>query len=203
MRKVPRHYQGDEITKEVISEIKEIAKKRYDSNIYKRCYEKINNMNDLKKFHGTYNAEDIILGEDWFINYFKTGSLHILEWVALEESSDKLLQTKEMLITLKNLILENGEKYISTCLRHDTSYKIYQKFLDKGFFIEGSSVIFWEGTAPKEAQKWINKILVNYDFFEEYFNDENREIKEEYEKYIIHDISFVPSNKFIKRFGKN
>ena len=27
MRKVPRHYHGDEITKEVISEIKEIAKK--------------------------------------------------------------------------------------------------------------------------------------------------------------------------------
>lgn len=199
------HYHGKEITKAVISDIKKIARKRYDNNIYIKSYAKLQNVYDLEMLHGnhSYNGEDIILGEDWFINYSKTGALNILEWVSLEKSSDKMQQIKEMLMALKNIIKENENINIRANMRHDTSYKIYKKYRDNNYFFESYEWIFFDDQRPKKMQNWIDNIEEKYLTVEEGLNDKNLEIKEEYGKYIIHAVCFVPTKKLMKKIDKN
>lgn len=201
MRKEPVNYSGIQIDNNVINRFKLIAKSRYDKNIYDEYFGAIRTLNDLCNTHDTTsNEENIILGEDWVVMYaIKDFKIEILEWIALD-NDNKFIQTKEMLNVFKNILLLSKGKYISAFMRHDTSYKFYLSFLKKYYFQEYSNSSIIDFCSPYEMTVIIDKLRKKYNTIEEYLNDDFSKKYPEYEKYILHNIDFGITKKFIKKY---
>lgn len=204
MRKQPEHYWGAQINDYVIKRINEIAKLRYEPIIYDNDFSCVNNLDELCNLDGTVLEEkNIILGEDWFIIYndLKYGIL-IQDWVAVDDLKDSLIRTSEMLSAIKNILLLSEGKRIYAWMRHDTSYQFYLRYLKHGYFEEFCNDCDVYNHIPDDIDVIINKLIKKYITIEEYFADENREDYKECEKYILHDVGFKLTKKFINRYKK-
>lgn len=202
MRRQQIHYSGTKINNDVIDKIKLIAKSRYDKVIYDKYFDDINNLSDLCSAYDTSeDEENIVLGEDWFIAYSVDDyKIEILEWVAINKVENKIGQVKEMLDVFKEILLLSNQKYISAFMRHDTSYKFYLTFLNKGYLKEYYNEAIIDFCRPYEMSVIIENLKKKYITIEEYFNDESAKSYPEYEKYILHNINFGTTKKFIKKY---
>ena len=191
-------FKGEEITTKQIAAIKRIARKRYSKEIYREYFLHIKDVKDLARLQGIQvPRETIAIGTDWFLCYTESDyHVEILEWVALD-NENKLKQSIEMMHTLKQILLKNKKKVFMASMRHDTSYEMYQKMLQEGFFKELSHKRVIDCAAPKA----MDKIEAFNDLTTLLSNDIPDEYKE-YLKYILHHMQFMLSNKFVKKYEK-
>ena len=206
MRKKTEYYNGREITRSVLKRVNLIDLKRIQEGINQFSMEEVKSLKALCKIHGV-NQEDehLILGEDWYILYTDISDIEIeiKDWVAVSNVENKFSQAMEMFNALKIILLEHASHDIYGTLRHSTSYKFYQKFLEEGYLEEQLSTIDFDDYLPKiEAIK--EKILSEYDSLYAYLADESRERYEEsaLEDYIYYDVCFNITDAFKKRYKK-
>lgn len=207
MRQKVEHYSGHKITNKVFKKISLIDLKRIQEGVTQFSIERIKNLKQLCKIHDTIKAQEhIILGEDWYISYTKINEdeISINDWVAINNVENKFAQTMEMFNALKKILLENSQAIIYSMLRHSTSYPFYKKLLNEGYIEEGYDIIDFDD-CTEELERIKEEILLEYDSFEEYLLDENRDKYEEYfiEDYIYHEVSFNMTESFTNRYTKS
>lgn len=116
-------FNGKEIDKIKIDKLKNIAYRRYSSSIYEEYFADINSVNDLAYLHDiNVKDENLAFGMDWFMCYSVTDyNVTILEWVSLN-TKYKMQQVVEMMNFLKQLFIQNKDKWFTADMRHDTSF---------------------------------------------------------------------------------
>lgn len=191
-------YEGTEINTKEIQKLKDIAFQRYPIKIFNDYFENVNDIEDLAKLHNVnINTERLVLGNDWFLCYSETERyIKILEWVSLD-SGNKMLQLSEMIHVLKKLFIKNKNKLFIADMRHDTSYKVYLKMLQNGYFKEIYHEYVVDCAAPQHF-KYNN--MEKYNTIEEFLASKDAKIKTEYLKYILHYLNFEITDKFIKKY---
>lgn len=203
MRKKVVHYQGKEITEEVIKTICIIAIKRYDESPHPLTHEGINNLSEMCQWHNTIPFEEnVILGEDWYIIYAnRLREIEILEWVSIGKVPNKLEQTIEMLNEFKKVLLLSENRKVSTHMHHLTSYPFYEKLLKAGYFEEIYNYPQIEHNIVPGSKEAIEEIVKKYGSLYEYLKSNNKEYQY-LEQCIYHDINFKITTNFIKRYQK-
>lgn len=146
MRKI-EIFQGKEITEAKINKIKQILFSRMSSyKFYKSSWQSIETVEEMAA-DDEIKLEDeyLILGKDWFLCYtFDNNYFYFLEWGAIDNKSEKFIQSIEMLNNLKKLILEHRNKQFIADMRHNTSFQFYSKMKDNGYFKEIAHTIYSE-----------------------------------------------------------
>lgn len=205
MKNTIHHYTGYEITPEIVAQKNLIGMRRYSAGYYSFLFDDINTLEDMITYLAC-NPEDmnIILGDDWYIAYTMNDSeIEITEWIDIPRENDVMSQTSEMLRAMISILLLGEGKDIYATMRHHTSYKFYQKLKQLGFVEELYRWSQLEDERPLELDRTIHILNEKYDDLNEYFSDENREHFPEYAEYVFHDIMFVITDKFIKKYKKD
>jgi len=202
MRKI-NHYQGKEITKDIIDKINEIAKKRYDEKTMNERNEGISPLTNGYLWNNTRRSEEnVILGVDWFITYAdKKNQIEILEWVSLENISNKFEQTIEMFTAFRKILLLSKDRKIDAYMKHLTSYPFYKKLLQEEYFEEIYDYPQIEHGIIEGSKEDIKEIIKKYGSLSQYLKSNNNEYSH-LEQCIYHDTTFKITNKFIKRYQK-
>lgn len=193
-------YKDRQINIRVLKKIRRIAKERCTEKIYIEYFKCI--VSELECYKYSKDTSTIIvLGEDWFLVYEVTeSSIAIHNWVALDTSKNKFAQTIEMISALKKILLDNQDKSFHACMRHDTSYQFYLCMLANGLLEEVSDTIAFDepGVLPPaldslriEKGNMLPEELLNSDYAKKY---------QECLHYILHDIEFQVSDKFVNRY---
>lgn len=204
MRKV-EIFIGHEIDKEKIKKMKSIAYKGFKNFRFKRAFKTWHNINSLEPPHFVdINNEVLVLGEDWFLLYnIEDYAIRISSWVAIDYPETKLAQSIEMMTVLKELLLKYQDRRFDAKLRHLTSYQIYKKMLDKGYFCEACHTV--------ETLCAPNNIDLEFDFlydtapgnnelFEFYLSTDEGKKHPEYLEYIAHFIIFNVTPIFLEKY---
>lgn len=203
MRQEIKHYQGKEITKDIIIKLNQISIKKYNEGIYTTMYEQIDTLEELCLWHNTsINEENVILGEDFYIIYAnRIRNIEILEWVALNTGKNKLTQTIEMFNELKKILLLSKDKRIKANMKHTTSYPFYQLLLSRNYFDEICDYPQIDFAELPNGKKTIKEILKKYKTLSNYLKSNTSEFLE-LENYISHEAEFKITDKFIKKYQK-
>lgn len=209
MRKI-EIYNGKEIDKEKINKIKQIAADSYAIPIYESSYHNINNIDQLAILHDVYVEDEIlILGEDWFLCYYVSeNEVAFLEWVAISNVSSKFVQSIEMMNVFNSILFKHKNKRFIAEMRHDTSYQIYSKMLQRGYFEEENhtlDIYNCDGLEPI-AIKILEYSCKNLEYddshIKEFLKSTETLKHPEYLNYILHCISFQVTDAFSKRYAK-
>ena len=202
MREKVKHYQGKEITTEVIRKMNLIELLRQREGLTTFTIENIDNLEELCNYHDTKEEqENIIFGQDWYLMYTTyNDELEIQEWISINNVKDKLVQTMEMFKWIKKILLENKDKTIYSTLRHSTSYNFYKLFLEKGYIDEIYKSIDIEDDIPED----LLSLIENRDnsSLEEYLDNEKEEILNDLPDFIFHNVEFWVTDKFIEKHNK-
>ena len=201
------YYEGEQISDDVIFLAKDIISKC--DNAWILSWRDIDCVEDLCSFHGSYlDEERMFLGEDWVISYvdsFDDDEIYIGQWARCE-SDNKFLQSVEMMMALKKILLNSNGRKISCGMRHDTSFPFYQSFLKKGFLEELSSSTEVDNYLynSKELNRVIKSILNEYNSLDDYFSNRGYdEFPSRFHKLIFHEVSFCVTDRFVKRYKKD
>ena len=182
---------GYDITNDYIDKLKIIAYSGYNDIIYNNYFEKINNIKKLVGIHqgnsNDYyiNLETLAITDTWFICYILENTyLKILEWVSIKDIciSDKY----QMMNYLKELLLDCKNINIYATLRHDTSYNIYSKLCNRGYFNTIYDKIMIDISTPYYIKSIINMDNINKDYY----------------NYILHNIKFTINDSFYNTYQK-
>ena len=189
-------YKGNEVDRDKIQKIKGIAKKGYSPAIFNEYFQNLNDVEDLSHLHGiSIDMERLIIGSNWFICYSESKYyVTILEWISVDERKN-MKQTLEMMNTLKQIFIANKGKVFAADMRHDTSYKMYLKMLQDGYFKEINHQYMIDCAAPDEIQE------IKYKYIEDFLTSSTSDDYVEYFKYILHHLSFILTDKFIEKYG--
>lgn len=204
MREKVKHYQGKEITSEVIRKMNLIELLRQKEGLTTFTIENVDNLEELCNYHDTKpEQENIIIGEDWYLMYTTyKNEIEIQEWISINNVKDKLVQTMEMFKWIKKILLENKDKTIYSTLRHSTSYKFYKLFLEKKYITETNKNIDIAEDITKDLLSLIENVDKNNTSLEQYLNLEKEEILEDLSDFIFHNVEFKVSDKFIEKHNK-
>lgn len=191
-------FNGKEINKSKIEILKNIASRRYTKEIYIEYFSDIKNVSDLAYLHNvSIGKEKLVIGTDWFLCYTESDyHVQISEWVSID-NEHKIQQVAEMMTILKKIFLQNKEKIFIADMRHDTSYGMYLKMAQSGFFQELSHTCIVDCAAPNQVQDLKRKFKNIEDFLASDISYDYAE----YYKYILHNLSFSITDKFIKKYG--
>ncbi len=197
-------YKGKEIDNEKIAKIKKIAKARYAKEIYDTTFLSIDSIENFAYYLHDIPVEDeiLVLGEDWFLCFTVSDNIvEFLEWVAVDNKSTKLAQSIEMMNVLKRILFECRNKEFHAAMRNDTSYQLYSKMLQRGYFKETSctfDIDYCNGFAPEQ----VRNIYYNYPNINDFLNSDESKSHSEYLKYILHCLTFYVTDKFIDKYFK-
>ena len=199
-----RIYRGNKISEDLIQELKNIAQKRYSKDIYEEYFWGIKTIKDLCDLHSTkMNEETLVLGTDWFLCYKDSKfEIQFLEWVSLD-NDNKIKQTIEMMEFFKHMIINNKDKFFYASMRHNTSYKIYSILKQKGFFKQYKNEVIIDFVAPYQIQNIIQKYKEEYNSLDEFLASNERNMYDEYLKYVLHNVEFSITEKFVDKYDKN
>lgn len=202
MRKEVKHYQGYEITIELLSKLFAINTIRGFKVEGCIPYDDIEDIEELSLCINT-EVENIhlLLAQDWYITYIVTNdTIEILEWVSIIPKGDILKQSLEMLRYIVKILLESKNNKVTAVMRHSTSYKFYCLAKKIGYIEEIKDNLGIEDTIPTCVIAESNQPLPKDDELLEFLKDENR--PKEYDEYIHHDITFSLTKKFYNRYSK-
>lgn len=196
-------YKGNEIDKSKIATLKKIAYNSYDDRIYVDHFADIYDIKGLAGLHCvSIDTENLVLGTDWFLCYSESNNfIHILEWVCVD-NGNIIKQTAEMMGVLKKIFLQNKEKYFIADMRQDTSYAMYLKMLERGYFHEFRREYTIDCSAPLEVYDIKNELIEKYNNEEEFLAYYDSKEYNEYFEYLLYHISFIVTNKFMEKYGK-
>ncbi len=201
MKRTVNIYQGKEISPKEIEIIKRIAQKKYSPEIYQEYHEFLTDVESIATIYETdINNLFLILGEDWFLIYENEEDVGVLEWVALDDTDNKMKQIMEMLKTLKEILLQNKDKYFVVSMRHNTSYQFYQKMLKKGYFEEDYHELTIDIACPDQLANTFEEMGFLDDA--SMLENPNLKISKGDQAYIFHNIDFFVSDKFINKYEK-
>lgn len=213
IRNKPIEYNGNEINLDIVNKYREICCSRYDSAIYEKYFKNLKSVDDFYNLYGPLvnSKEDLhlLLGEDWFILYIEsTIYIEVLEWVAVNNVDNKLVQIKEMLTAIRNMLLTkvdntDVQKIIMADLRHDSSYKLYQKALDKGYIISRMDELFFDRSMPEEFEKKILEEKQKHENVKDFIDVITQEDEQEYYKFFIHQTQFYATKDFIDKHTRS
>lgn len=203
MRKI-NHYVGYEITNEIIDRINLMAMSRYDEGVFSVLYEGVDTLDRLCSWHGSVpDEENVVMGEDWVIVYVKRDNeLELVEWLDVDMSNDKFLQTMEMFNAMKKILLDNSGLKLVADMRHDTSYQFYKMMHKKGYLETKKEVIGCEESAPGDVLDYADKIIEEYGSYDAYFDGDLRDVRDDYGRYFYHSLTFGVTDKFVKKYSK-
>lgn len=199
-----KHYNGIDITPNLISQKNLIAMRRYSEGYYSFLFDGIDTVDDIC-YWCDCNKEDLnlILGKDWYIMYvIRPDEIEITEWINIPREKQIIEQTNEMLKSMISILLLSEGKEVFASMRHHTSYKFYEKLKRLGYVEELFIHSKMEMEIPLELDKIVHVLAEKYEDLDEYFADEQREHFPEYGEYVYHDIRFCITDKFIKRYKK-
>ena len=196
-----KFYKGVEITPSIIETIKNIAYSGYPADIYSEYFNDIYEVDDLAYMQDVEVADEVlVLGDEWFLLYTdEENFISFLEWVS-NESNNKIRQSIEMMNILRQILIQNKDKMFIAGMRHNSSYQMYKKMLQRGYFEEESHECTIDTSCSEEfpfhylAYSDINYIEKTLEL------EENRRYKE-YFKYIIHQLIFGVTDKLSDDYG--
>lgn len=196
-------FKGKEISKSKIEILKSIAYRRYSREIYNEYFNSIEDVKDLAYLHDvSIDMENLVIGTNWFLCYTETDyDVQISEWVSID-IGNKIQQVAEMMSTLKKIFLQNSDKLFIADMRHDTSYVMYLKMLQRGYFQEFRHEYIIDCAAPNQVQDLKIKFMKKFNSIEDFLASDVSNDYTEYFKYILHRLSFVITSKFIKKYDK-
>lgn len=203
MRKEVKHYQGMDITREVINEMFFICAKRnfkVDGTI---PYEDIESIDDITHWYECEPEEmNVLLGEDWFMTYKDNGGiLEIVEWVSIEEVENKFHQVLEMKKHIIKLLLTAKEKSIESIMKHSTSYRFYDALKKHGYIDELFNMPGMDEYIPFDIQLELDRQIEKNVNIKGYLANEDR--NKEYDEYFYHEIEFYLTDKFFDKYSKS
>lgn len=174
------------VYKKCIKMVKNMAKERYNKDIYNTFYK------HMKLTCFAY------FGKDWYLNYkIEDDKLIIIDWLASNNGREK----ERMIPMLKafSTILINHKGIINATLRHGTSWKIYKDMKEKGYLEEIDEYLFID--QDSSIATYINSLIPfeNPDNLNELLEKNDME---KYYPYFLHETSFRITDKFIKRYKK-
>lgn len=205
MERLIKTYFGNDIKKEQIQIMKDIAKNVYPKEIYDGYFKRIKTPKDLIHLHDDIPLEDqvFVLGEDWFICYaFSNDMIKILEWIAVDNHDTKFTQSIEMMKAFKMILLENDDQKFNAFMRHNTSYQIYSRLKNHKLLHEINHGLFIDEVAPVRINRIKLKLSMLSDSGDEVLNS-GRVVSEEHLKYFLHEITFSVTDKFVERYAKS
>lgn len=207
LRTKVEYYTGYEITDDIIKKINLIIRKRIQEGLTYMSTNNITTLKDLCRLHGIFpNELNVALGQDWYIIYVKYNSeqIGIIEWVAIGNVENKLIQTMEMFKSMKKILLENRNAEILATMRRSTSYKFYQSFLTRGYFEEISESSDIDEELPSELKIIKSNLQNKYSSLEEYLQNSDKEYltNTSFEDFINYFVTFKITDKFTRRYTK-
>ena len=174
------------VSKAIVSRIKEMAKTRYDSNIYNKYYR------NLK-----LDGKTVLLGEDWYLIYsIEDNVLSIHDWLSLNNGND-IKRMYEMRKTITNLVI-NHKGIIKCTFRHNTSYKLYKRLKDKGYVNTIDEYLFLDRNIDESIQNKIDSEIP----YESPDNLKKLLIGDEYKEYypyFLYETTSTLTDKAIKK----
>ena len=203
MARIIETFKGREIDKLKVAKIKKIAANRYTKQIYDSSYWSVENLDNLA-FIYDINVDDIIvtLGEDWLLCYtISNDMVTFLEWIAVYNKNYKIIQSIEMMNTLKKVLVRYKEKCFKTSMRHDSSYQFYSSMLQRNYFEENSHTFDIDNCAGFAPER-LKYLVDDYPSFEAFLNSTEAMEHPEYLKYILHDLEFSVTNKLLDKCAK-
>ena len=176
------------IYKKHLDLVKEMAKTRYDKKIYNKFYK-----------HTSLSGK-AYFGKDWYLNYkVEDDTLTILDWLAMDNGRD-FERTSEMAHVFAKLFI-NHNGVINATLRHGTSWKIYKKMRDLGYFKEMDEYLFIDRESSRKVSKYIDLLIPfeNPDYLNKLLEEKDMH---EYYPYFLHETEFCITDKFVKSYKK-
>lgn len=144
-----------------------------------------------------YDGCKILLGEDWFLIYEeKEFEVYLLDWFALD-NGNVFERSREMMDALVKIMLANFNKRFMASLKHTTSYRLYQYFINKGYIMETDSYVWIQQSHLEslEDQRYLEQNIGAC------FEDGSPYQK--YADYCFHEVDFITTPKFMEKFGKS
>lgn len=203
MRKI-NFYKGEEITEDKIQNLFKIIWKSKLSLPDKISNINIKNIGQIAYFDEIdVNDEYLVLGEDWYLRYtFSNNIFEFLELIAVEEPTNKLIRTLEIMNVLKKLLNQHKDKTFKADMLHSTSFPFYSALKDKGYFEELTHIVdfCW---CNKLMRKKLLKLEQDYGSLELFItSDDTIKYPKELE-YIIHNLTFKVKNEDEKNSSLN
>ena len=194
-------FKGKDIGYDEIKILKNIAFKRYSQEIYEEYFSNIKDIKDLAYLHDTnVDMENLVIGTNWFLCYSESDYyITILEWISLNDGN-KFMQAIEMMSVLKEIFLQNKDKLFIADMRHDTSYPFYLSMVQKGYLKEIRNECIIDCAAPRIVNDLIQELSSDFSSIEDFLVSSESNDYTEYFKYILHHLSFVVTNKFLKKY---
>ncbi len=174
------------VYKKYINMVKKMAKTRYDDDIYNKFYK-----------HMVLDSL-IYVGKDWYLNFrFEDDTLNIVDWLSFDNGRENL-RIYPMIRAFSTLFI-NHKGIINATLRHGTSWKIYKKMRDYGYFDEASEYLYIDDETNIKITSELNELVTSKKVtnFDDILKDNDME---KYYPYILHDTSFYITDKFVKRY---
>ena len=204
MRKV-EIYIGKEIDKEKIKRMKSIAYTVFKNFRLKKVFKTWDDINSLEPpYFVDINNEVLVLGEDWFLLYnIEDYAIKISSWLAIDNPLTKVPQSIEMMTVLKELLLKYQDRRFDGKLRHLTSYPIYKKMFDKGYFYETCHTVETL-CAPKRIERKYDFLddsaPNNNELFEHFLTTDDGKVHPKDLEYIAHFIIFKVNPEFVQKY---
>lgn len=197
-------FRGNEIDEDCIAKLKCISCRRYSKEIYQTYFSAIENVNDLANLHNIrFDKEVLVLGTDWFLCYTTSDyDVQFLEWVSVD-NENRIKQATEIMNVLKNILIKNKGKMFHAIMRHATSYQIYLKILERGYFREIKHDCLIDCAAPDLYYDKERMLMDVFNSIEDFLCSEECSNYSEYLKYILHQLNFVVTNKFLKKYSNS
>lgn len=194
-------YKGNAIDQEKIQRIKDIAKRKYSPEIFDEYFRNVNDVQDLARLHNiNMDMECLVISTDWFLCYNETEYfVTLLEWVSSNELGN-MQQVIEMMNALKQIFIANKGKVFAADMRHDTSYKMYLKMIQDGYFKEINQQTMIDCAAPYEVHELKYEYMRMFNSIEDFLASDESNNYKEYFKYILHHLSFVLTDKFLEKY---
>ena len=196
-----KFYKGKAIDQDKIQKIKDIAYRRYSSEIFNEYFNGVNDVKDLSHLHGVdINMENLVISTDWFLCYSESKYyVTILEWVSINNTS-KMQQVVEMMHILKQIFIQNKDKLFIADMRHDTSYTMYLKMLQGGYFKEINHECVIDCAAPVQVHDIKAKYMKSFNSLKDFLASSDSNNYTKYFKYVLHHLSFVLTDKFVEKY---
>lgn len=196
-------YKGKEITEEHIDKLKDIIATRTTHTFYKSVWFDIKNVEQMAYYDKvSVEEEHLALGKDWFLCYsVSNNSFTFLEWAAIEEESNRLVRTLEMMNTFKKLILQYKDKKFMAYMRHNTSFQFYSEIKKRGYFEELSHYVE-VGRCNIFLKMKLKLLERNYGGLKKFLDSDDVENYTNYLPYIFHSLVFNVNNVFPEKSSK-
>ena len=198
-----KEYFGSDINGDIIKRIKQIALNRYSGIIYNSNYRDVNSVEELLRL---YDCElcnlKLFIGKDWFLFVEETQDyVKFLEWIASNNTENKVSQSIQMFKTLKRIIIKNSDKMFLANMRHDSSYLFYESLYQKNYINQIFHLIEID-SCYNNTPEVILRLKEKYNDLSLFLESDESIKHPEYLKYIIHILGFEVSKEYIKKQSK-